>query len=91
MVIDDHNTTELDRLQGKKNKVIDLAKPEVVKGPHFHGAFITGDFLSETVTKFNRAPSMIPMPIAIADPDTSEKSMAFQQKPETIELDEEVP
>ena len=49
MVIDDHNTTELDRLQGKKT--IDLAKQAPVKGPHHHGAFITGDFLSETATK----------------------------------------
>lgn len=59
MVIEDHNATELDKLQGNQSKVIDMTKPPKMKGPHHHGPFITGDFLSETATRQNRLGSMM--------------------------------
>ena len=67
MVVEDHNQTELDKLQGRRNKVIDLNAPKPLKGPHHGGPFITGDFLSETATKQNRLNSIV-TPMSVDEP-----------------------
>ena len=83
MVIEDYNATELDKLQGKQSRTIDLVKKPVLKGPHHHGAFITGDFLSETVTRQNRLPSHGPNTINLDE--VSEKNIpAPVQAPQVI-------